>query len=527
MNRKNTLLTLVMIFCTLFSVFSQAGKPDDLIIKVGEEIKTSKKEFIDKIIGKDDEGTYVMAKYADQMTIFYYLNDLTLKKKTSFKLSYQKKALSYRGIVQMGSEFFMFTTYRDKKKKMTYLYSQKLNKSTLEFNSPRELAHASYEGYKKRESASYSFKISADSNFLMFITDLPTGKKEDVDRFGLMVFDYDMEEVWSQKSIEIDETETSFYRYDSQIGNDGKVYLLAKIYDTSKKYKKGEINYTFEMMVYEADEGEPESFSVTLEGQFMSDVNFEQLDNGNIQVVGFYSDRGGIQNGVFNLIIDNESKEIVSEETTEFPTDFIVQHSSEKAKKKAAKREAKGKEVAFYSYVIDDLIENKDGTITMIGEQYRYYVTCTTDANGNQRCTYHYIYGNIIVVKFNEDGEVDWMELIPKYQHTTNDGGYYSGYALVELPDGTLKFIFNDSPKNSYYAQNGKFYGWKRSPKKTDIVLFSLTTEGRLDRYVLAKGDEEEVMSRPSVSVQIDANEMILLGEARKKTKFFKLTFED
>lgn len=526
MRLKGIIIALSIFLFSTLSMFAQSGKPDNLEIQVGEEIKTGKKEFIDKIIGKDEEGTYVMAKYADQMTLFYYLNDLTLKKKTTFKLEYKKKNLAYRGIVQMGSEFFMFTTYRDKKKKMTYLYSQKLNKNSLEFNAPRELASASYEGYKKREAANYYFKISADSNFLMFITDLPSGK-EDVDRFGLMVFDNEMEEVWSHRSIEIEETETSFLRYDSQIGNDGKVYVLAKIYDTSKKYKKGEISYTFEMMVYEADNDEPESFDVTLDGQFMSDVNFERLENGNMQVVGFYSDKGGVQNGVFNLLIDAESNEIINVETTEFPTDFIVQHSSEKEKKKAAKKEAKGKEIAFYSYDIDDLIEHADGTVTMIGEQYRYYVTCTTDANGNQRCTYHYIYGNIIVVKFDEDGAVDWMELIPKYQHTTNDNGYYSGYALVEMPDGTLKFIFNDSPKNSYYEQSGEFYGWKRKPKKTDIVMFSLTTEGKLNRYVLAKGEEEEIMSRPSVSVQIDSQEMILLGEAKKKTKFYKLTFEE
>ena len=520
---KNLLFVILSIFISL-QVIAQ-NKPDNVDILAGPEIKTSKKEFIDKIIGKDVNGTYVMSKYKSLMTIFYYDNDLQLVRKNVNELVFEKHDLSYRGLVQMGEEFYLFTTYRSKKQKITYLYSQRLNKKTLAFERPTVLAKASYEGYKKRQSASYSFVVSADSNYLMFITDLPSDKDES-DRFGLIVYDNEMQEVWSKKNVEVKETEYDFYRYDAQIGNDGKVYLLAKIYDTSRKYKRGEIDYAFEMLVYEDESDAPERFDVSLEGKFMSDVTFERTDNGDIQVIGFFSDKAGVQNGVFNMLIDGEMYAVDNVETTEFPTDFIVQHTSEKQKKKAAKKEAKGKEIAFYSYDIDELVENPDGTITMIGEQYRYYQTCHTDANGNTSCTNHYIFGNIIIVKFDEDGAVEWMELIPKYQHTTNDGGYYSGYALAQLPNGSLKLIFNDEPRNNYYDQNGKLYGWHRSKRKTDIIMYDVSTEGRIARYTLFNASDEEVMSRPKVSVQIDENEIIILGEAKKTTKFFKLTFE-
>lgn len=525
MNLLKHTIAFSIIVLAGFSLIAQNSRPDGLEIITGEEIKLKKKELVDQIIGKDEGGTYVMAKYGGEMTIFYYSNELTLIKKSNFKLEHNKNDLSYRGMVQMKEDIIMFTTYRDKKEKMTYLYSHKLNRSTLMFSSPKTIASASYEGYKKRESASYSFKISSDSNYLLFITDLPSGK-EGLDRFGMMVYDQDMEEVWGHKSIEVDESESGFYRYASQVGNDGQVYLLAKIFDFSRKYKKGEIDYSFEMQVYNEESQEPDVFKVGLKGRHMSDLTFERLDNGNFNIIGFFSDEGGVQNGVFNISIDGETYEVVNESVKEFPTDFIVQHSSDKQKKKAKKKESKGKEVAFYSYDIDELIEHKDGSITMIGEQYRYYQTCYTDANGNTRCTNHYIYGNIIIVKYNPEGEVAWMELIPKYQHTTNDGGYYSGYALTKLPDGTFNLLFNDNPKNSYYEDSGKFYGWKRTSSKTDIVLYSVQEEGRIDRYVLLRGDEEEVMSRPQVSVQIDANELVVLGQNGKNTKLFKLIFE-
>ena len=518
------LYTLLLVLIMTSPIFAQ-NKPDNLEIIIGEEIKLKKKELIDKIIGKDDNGTYVMSLNGTDITLHYYDNKLNLKRKNSVELKYQKHDLWYRGIVQMNDDFIMFTTYRDKKKKLTYLYSQVLNKKTLTFSKPKTLIETSYEGYKKRESAAYSFTTSENGKFLLFVTDLPT-KKDEADKFGFIVYDTEMNEVWAERDLEVEETEYNFVRYDMQIGNDGKAYLLAKIYDTSRKYKKDEIDYSFKMMVYSEDgDSEPETFDVSLENRHVTDISFERIDNGNIQVVGFFSEEGRGQNGVFNLIFDADY-DIINEVTKEFPTEFIVQHSSNKQKKKASKKEAKGKGVEMYSYTIDEIIENNDGTITMIAEQYYMYTTTSTSSDGSTRTTYHYIYGNIVLVKFDEEGEVDWMELIPKRQHSTNDGGYYSSYAFMQLTNGNLVLVFNDNPKNSFYEKTGKFYTWVPNKKKTDVVMFEITDEGHLDRYILYKGVEEEVISRAKVSLEVADDELIILGQARKATKFVKLVFD-
>jgi len=217
---------------------------------------------------------------------------------------------------------------------------------------------------------------------------------------------------------------------------------------------------------------------------------------------------------------------VINETRKEFPLDFIVQHASDKAKKKAKKKERKGKEIELYSFSIDEIIENEDATITMIAEQYYTYTTSYTDANGNTSYTTHYVYGHIVLVKFDIDGAVEWMELIPKRQNTT-DGGYYSSYAMMKLENGDLALVFNDNPKNSYYQETGKFYPWYPSIKRTDVILYQISLEGQLNRYLLYRGMDEEVLSRPSVSTQVSPTEMIILGQARKVTKFVKLRFRD
>ena len=51
---------------------------------------------------------------------------------------------------------------------------------------------------------------------------------------------------------------------------------------------------------------------------------------------------------------------------------------SEKKERKAEKNDAKGKDVELYSYNIDDMIINDDGSIYLVGEQYYEYVTTKT-----------------------------------------------------------------------------------------------------------------------------------------------------
>jgi hypothetical protein len=57
--------------------------------------------------------------------------------------------------------------------------------------------------------------------------------------------------------------------------------------------------------------------------------------------------------------------------------------------------------------------------------------------------------------------------------------------------------------------------------------MYDIQPDGHIERFTLFNAAEEEVMSRPKVSVQIDENEIIVLGEAKKVTKFFKLIFEE
>jgi hypothetical protein len=515
---------LILLLLVIFPSFSFSQINDrNFDVEFGPEIRASRKEVVDEIIGKDENGIFAMSRSGIYLTIYLYSNNLLLNKKNTVTLKYLGNELQYKGLIRFGTQFILFSTFLDKKNKTTYLFSQVLNKETLMFSSPKELGSNSYDGYRRRESANYTFTTSADSNYLLFVTDLPVSS-ENTEKFGLIVFDKSMNEVWRNENILVDKGSKDFDRYQVMVGNDAHVYLLAKIYDKSNKGIKKWVDYTYKMMIYEPNKT-PVTVDVLLENQFVTDISFRRLENGNFQIVGFYSGDGEGQDGVFNLVY-NKYFEIINHSKTKFLTEFIVQHETEQIKKRAEKNEARGKDLAMYSYTIDEVIENYDSSVTMIAEQYFEYNTSYSDIHGNEITTTYYVHGNIVIVKFNHLGEVEWMELIPKKQ-VSSDGGYYSGYGMMQLENGNLAIIFNDNPKNSYKYKMGKIFSWAPNTNNTDFVLYEITDEGYVNREVVYNCADEQVWSLPSVSMRITENEMVIIGQTKRRTKLVKLVFRD
>ena len=101
---------------------------------------------------------------------------------------------------------------------------------------------------------------------------------------------------------------------------------------------------------------------------------------------------------------------------------------------------------------MDQLILRNDGGALLIAEQYfvqeEYdrnqfydpYYSNYYNRNYND-IDYVYNYNDIIVVNIRPDGEIEWTARIPKRQVTTNDGGYYSSYAM-SIVRSKIYFVF-------------------------------------------------------------------------------------
>jgi hypothetical protein len=198
---------------------------------------------------------------------------------------------------------------------------------------------------------------------------------------------------------------------------------------------------------------------------------------------------------------------------------------SQRDEKITRKEEEKGKDPELFEYNLDQLLIGSDGSALLVGEQYYVrIVTTTTTLNGQKtvRHHYHYYYNDIIAVKINPAGQIEWAQKVAKSQHTFDDGGYYSSYALAAAK-GKTWFIFNDNPKNMDYDGEGRPENFNSG--KSEAVIVGLDSGGKQTKQAIFSSGDVEVMIRPKVCEQISGQDVILFGQRRKMQQFAKLTF--
>lgn len=157
----------------------------------------------------------------------------------------------------------------------------------------------------------------------------------------------------------------------------------------------------------------------------ISDFECAINEDGNLFVSGFYlpnreeiEDRGG----AFTQIYDLSSEKLINQAMHPFDFEFITENLSEKSKEKAEKKEGKGKKFQNpYQYLVRNVIPHEDGSSTMLGELYRYYVTSQTNSKGQTTFTDHYIHADLIIMRTNSEGEIEWVERFKKFHHGINN----------------------------------------------------------------------------------------------------------
>jgi hypothetical protein len=272
-----------------------------------------------------------------------------------------------------------------------------------------------------------------------------------------------------------------------------------------------------------------EDHPIAVPDKFFQDLSLNIGTEGDILCGGFYGNKGSFAiSGTFFLRLDRESKQIVHSSFKEFDRDFITAYMTEKEEAKATRKaERKGEDLELLNYELRDIIRRDDGGVVMVAEQYLFYITvsCSTDSNGNTRCrdVYHYVYNDIIVVNVDPNGEIAWAAKVPKRQHSLNDGGRYSSYALV-VKENNIYLLFNDSGKNLMLLPGDKVERFKYG-KDMLITLATINADGKVFREALLPQDKRDAITRPKAGVQIGDDRLFIYANWKKNHRFGTVTF--
>lgn len=304
------------------------------------------------------------------------------------------------------------------------------------YNTTVEKRQLLFSGQNKRQT---NFSISPNEQFLAIATD---NIKKNINSYLIHVFDAQTLQLLYTKEYYSNE-EKFFQSSDMAIDNSGNIYNLGKEYIKGRKDKKdNKANYTFVLNKINKESIETQHIALG-EQEYIESLRIIFKED-TMNFVGFYSEeRSGRIKGIIQIKIDNNTLAVLEKKSFKLPKEVYEGiYGYRKAVKKSKKE--------LRSFYLDYFLEDEFGNVYIVAEEFyvtQSYVSNGMNGGGYWATTYHY--DDILILKFNTEGKLEWGRSIFKkdgspsyYAFTYRDKLHIflnSGKNLKEKKDGRVK----------------------------------------------------------------------------------------
>lgn len=509
-------------------------KTDKAQVSWGPELSSRTDGDFLNIIDEAEDGIYQLMQFKKDLHV--QKMDLSMKViyRKPLDLELDRKDLLFEEVQVVGDHILVFASRYDKKTEANTLYMRTYDAADMTPTGRYEKI-ARIPAGKRGNKGAFSLHASPDGSKIMVEVEQPR-MKQGRERFGLKVYDSEMVPIWDA-DIDLPYADDEFTRESVRVDNDGSVLMMGVRYtvksERRERKRADQSIYDYHMLVYHAGGQDPQDHLISVKDKFLQDMTIS-LDTagGDIICAGFYSDKGtrGIK-GPYYLTLDRSTKAIKHESYGVFDRDFITMYMTGKEEKKADKKAKKDdKDLGIeWDYDLRDIIRRDDGGALLMAEEYYMYTvtTCSSSPNGGRTCTttYHYIYNDIIAVSIDPQGNIEWSAKVPKRQHSVNDGGRYSSYAL-EVKGDRLYLIFDDTGENLFLKPGDKVKPFELTGKDALVVLVTIDGDGHVSREALFNAEKREAILRPKDCVQLQDDRMFIYASRKKGYRYGMVTFQ-
>lgn len=400
-----------------------------------------------------------------------------------------------------------FITVLSPTKKERVIYCHTLNlvskshKKTKLFGTTVEKNQALFSGSNKRET---SVAISPNGQYLVIATD-NIGKNANA--YKIHVYDTNTFELEYTKDYQ-KHTDNYYEPNDLAIDNQAIVYAVGKLFKKGKRQKiDGEANYQFTLS--KVDKTSNKDLKINLE----KDLHIQSLainnSNNNIQLLGFYSTtRAGRIKGGCSFLVNPSTLRLIKSETTELPKQV---YEDLYGYRKASKKKKEGKELK--SFYVDYVLLDANGNTYILAEEFyvtQVYVPSGMNGAGSWQTIYNY--DDILIMKFDSNGKLDWSRSIFKKAQSPS----YNAF----IKNDELHVLLN-SGKNLTEKKDGRTKvskGWLESSALYD---FTYNSSGEV-AYNKIQNNKNNTYYLPYYGT-FENNIFVMISSGRKKRQFMKL----
>lgn len=224
--------------------------------------------------------------------------------------------------------------------------------------------------------------------------------------------------------------------------------------------------------------------------------------NHRIRLAGFYTerDRGPLQ-GVVLAQVQPDSMRFDTIGFNRFDQEFAAKLQSYKSNKK---------EKELTDYFLGDLVMRSDGGVVLIAESN--YQTNQTYVQYSQgfpiyREVVYYHYDEVVMVSINQNGTIDWRQIIPKAQISVTPSPFFSYFAF---PAGNyVHVLFNEESRS-----------------RSSVMLYSVSNNGQVFPRNVLTADINDAVIVPADGRAVSPTTLLIPASRRKKKGIFRLTFD-
>ncbi len=474
-------------------------------ISIGPEMSVDKDLSFWGHLHHDASGHYVLLSESDGSDFKTRNKHAPMLQKydQKFKFIFSKPLLVNQEDISFGSFFyaidkFILCTQQYVARDKTLSFHATNVSLEGKLGKPQRLAQIQWNN-KDDEPQKVDWVMSEDTTKLLVASYADNDDDDLRTQVTLLVHDDKLQRLWG-KGFTLPYTQEQFLFKKWTLANDGKVYLLAKIYDDKdnkesvKEAGKRKPAYKLVVFRFDGDREQPTEIRMELGDKYVTDVTFQLSPQGDLSCAGFYSnDRRGVVQGVFFSRISGETGEAVMANLKAFTAEDLALFDTDKDQ---SGDEGLGREFEFNRIVIRD-----DGGVVVTAEQaYRIITRYRSGTFWYTRITY---YNNeICVTSISPQGEIDWVRTIPKKQIMA-ETDMFSGYTMM-VSGSKLYFLYNDDEDNLKKPLTAKA---KRISSFADAVgtLVTVGADGKMSREL-------------AFNVKEDTNKGLIVAQHCKQT---------
>jgi hypothetical protein len=558
-----------LLLCMLTSM----ARAQTYSVQWGEEMKLKKGSMDFDIVNADETGVYVLEGKLKMKSYFvigatygttYKLIKFDKNYNEVYQQEYRKelKGLNFKSIQFLKNDMFLFADDYTRKEKKYTIYGMKLDRKTgAPMGEMNELA--SFQLESKKDDFDYSFTPSPDSSAWLLVGDVSTDMNTAI---SINTFDRNLARKGSTQ-INLVFDPKSFVLEDVLPTADNKFLILGKQYEMVPTGKRNKTARTFTKYVFSKydSKGKKEmDLPTDVSSHYAMSGKAIYFPNGELAMAGFYSNnpKKTEVNGFFLHKVDVLTGTILQSSYKEISADMLDQavddnNDLDDDQKKQKKEEEKAKDKVgdddgiSRDFIIRGVEFNPvTRSLVLVAElsQFRFYTTSyynSTSKTWEYRNHYNYTNSDVLVINTNSQGQIEWINTLPKRQIetiTSSGGGgagiyfssdvsgyfargggmpFYSSFGYM-LRENKLIFLLNDHQQNAGVRKLGDKLKSVTNFRKSVAYAVSLDLKtGQFTRKLLLSNEDDPVlMPRFSFVVDRDFYLPAMKMKALGKTEF-------